>query len=64
MKAIITIVLLITFASCTKERPNCHTCSFGTINGIRKPDTTICGTLPTNFQDEFGNDLSFSCKLR
>lgn len=64
MKAIITAALLITFASCTKERPNCHTCSFGMLDGIRKPDTTICGTLPTNFQDADGNDLTFYCKQR
>ena len=42
------LILLVLFASCTKNTGQCYNCQFGTVDGYKPPDEIYCGPVPYN----------------
>jgi len=59
MKKILLIVL-VAAASCSKDKGQCYTCSFGTINGYTPPTEEYCGPMPY-IKKVNGNDITTYC---
>ncbi len=62
MKIIMVVIMLLTFASCNKDR-KCYHCTFGTYNGVMPPPLDCCGDDggTRRFQDADGNDINSYC---
>lgn len=65
MKTIITLALFLTvMGSCKKEnRQTCWSCTYALVNGVQKPDSTICndGEQPAQQYDINGMPVTQIC---
>ena len=64
MKKLIIPLLIITLFSCKKESGSCWYCTFGTLNGVSRPDTVVCQKEMPVFFDSEGNNLPQNCKRK
>ena len=60
-KLILSLLIVISLVSCSKQGGQCYRCSFGTVNGYTRTSEVYCGTNPYNFKDAQGNDIPSSC---